>query len=86
MSSPEVNELTPATQLLTDAYYRVTEWADRDESTGCLVSRYSVGSHGYAQATDGDGPTLAHLIVWRYVNGPIPKGMTVDLTKPRVRK
>lgn len=44
---------------------------------GCIVSTYSLGSHGYAQAFDGK-VTLAHLIAWRAVHGPIPEGMTVD--------
>jgi hypothetical protein len=67
----------PANQALTRAYQRVIQHADRDETTGCLISRYSVGSHGYAQAFDGK-VTLAHLVVWRYVNGPVEDGMTVD--------
>lgn len=60
------------------AYERIIAWADRDPETGCLVSRYSVGSHGYAQAWDGVTVVLAHRIVWEFNNGPIPPGMTVD--------
>ena len=68
------------------AYDRIAHWADRDESTGCLISRYSVGSHGYAQAWDGETVVLAHRIVWEYHHGPIPDGMTVDHEVCRNRK
>jgi len=30
--------------------------------------------------------TLAHLVVWRYINGPIEEGMTVDHQECRNRK
>lgn len=59
-------------------YDRVMAHADRDAMTGCLVSRYSAGSHGYAQAWDGSRNVLAHRLVWEFVNGPIPEGKTVD--------
>lgn len=63
-------------------YERATHWADRDETTGCLVSRYSVGSHGYAQIgwnEDGERTvTLVHRVVWQRNHGPIPDGWTVD--------
>lgn len=68
-------------------YQRVLHWADRAEPTegqeiGCLVSRYSTGSHGYAQIGWNEGGkrtvTLAHLALWRHEVGPIPEGMTVD--------
>lgn len=56
--------------------------ADRDPASGCLVSRYSVGSHGYAQiGWTESGRTrmmLAHRAVWIHAHGPIPDGMTVD--------
>lgn len=62
-------------------YTRVVEKADVNES-GCLVSRYSVGSHGYAQVgwyTQGrQSMTLCHRAIWQYVNGKLPDGMTVD--------
>lgn len=45
---------------------------------GCVLSTYSTGSHGYAQAWDGATVVLAHRIVWEYAHGPIPGGMTVD--------
>lgn len=63
-----------------DHYERVIKWTDRDPETGCLVSRYSVGSHGYAQAWDGTTVVLAHRLVWMHTDGPIPEGMTVDHT------
>lgn len=44
---------------------------------GCIVSTYSVGSHGYAQAFSGK-VTLAHRVAWEAEHGPIPEGMTVD--------
>lgn len=63
---------------ISKAHDRITAWADRDLDTGCLVSRYSVGSHGYAQAWDGETVVLAHRIVWERHHGPVAKGMTVD--------
>lgn len=63
-------------------YQRVISKADLDPATGCHVSRYSVGSHGYAQVGWSEGGrrtvTLCHLVVWKYLNGPVPEGMTVD--------
>lgn len=48
----------------------------------CLVSRYSAGSHGYAQiGWHADGKThmrLVHRVVWEAEHGPIPDGLTVD--------
>jgi hypothetical protein len=66
-------------------YLRVLAKVDRDEATGCLISRYSVGSHGYPMVgwQDGEvrGATLCHLVMWHWTNGPIPEGMTVDHQK-----
>lgn len=49
---------------------------------GCWISRYSVGSHGYAQIGWVDkGKTktvLAHRAAWVHVNGQLPIGMTLD--------
>lgn len=59
-------------------YQRVIAHADRDETTGCLVSRYSVGSHGYAQFGVYGTVVLAHRGIWIYHHGAIPEGMTVD--------
>jgi len=78
-------------QLIPEkVYQRVVHNADRDERTGCLVSRYSVGSHGYAQiGWKEDGKyhgTLCHLAVWRYINGPTSAGQTVDHEKCRNRR
>lgn len=70
---------------LKAAYERIMRKADRDEQTGCLVSRYSVGSHGYAQAWDGETVVLAHRIVWEWHHGPIPEGVTVDHEECRNR-
>jgi hypothetical protein len=53
-----------------------------DPDSGCLISTYSVGSHGYSQIgwhTDGVRiVTLTHRVVWASQRGPIPDGMTVD--------
>lgn len=51
--------------------------------TLCLISRYSVGSHGYAQVgwREPDSRrvvTLAHLALWRFVYGDLAAGVTVD--------
>jgi hypothetical protein len=62
-------------------YERVMEHADRMLDT-CLISRYSVGSHGYAQVGWQEhgqrGMTLCHLVVWRHQHGEVPEGWTVD--------
>lgn len=74
----------PIASVPERVYQRLVHNADRDEPTGCLISRYSVGSHGYAQIgwqEPGDKRsrvTLAHRAVWIYTNGPIPEGMTID--------
>lgn len=64
-------------------YLRILSWTDPGDE-GCLVSRYSTGSHEYAQIGWVEGGvrvvTLCHLALWRYTRGPIPEGMTVDHT------
>lgn len=49
---------------------------------GCLISTYSVGSHGYAQIGWHENGTrvmtLVHRALWIHVNGAIPDGVTVD--------
>lgn len=59
------------------AHQRIMDRSDLNDD-GCRISRYSVGSHGYAQAWDGVTVVLAHRIVWEWHHGPIPEGMTVD--------
>ncbi len=58
--------------------------ATRDPATGCLVSHYSLGSHGYAQiGWQEDGRTvgtLVHRVAWIAEHGEIPDGLTVDHT------
>lgn len=58
-----------------------------EDENGCYISTYSTGSHGYAQKTwiwtDEDGRrrtagTTAHRAAWRFWQGPIPAGMTID--------
>jgi hypothetical protein len=48
----------------------------------CLISLYSVGSHGYAQIGWREkGKTrmvLVHRVAWEHLNGPIPEGHVVD--------
>lgn len=56
---------------------------DLDPLTGCYISQYSVASHGYTQIGWHDDAgqrivTLVHRVVWIYINGQIPEGMTVD--------
>jgi hypothetical protein len=83
----------PATvQLLTvpeRVYQRIIHNADRDEATGCLVSRYSIGGRRDGKGSDGysqigwqqDGQRIVvscHRALWVYLEGPIPDGMTVD--------
>ena len=64
-------------------YTRLITWADRDPKTGCLNSRYSLGSHGYPQvgwmAEGQHAPrTTAHRVMWPYLEGDIPDGMPID--------
>jgi hypothetical protein len=63
---------------------RVLVNADRDIASGCLISRYSVGSHGYAQIgwwADGKSHmVLAHRAAWIAQLGEITAGMTLDHT------
>jgi len=52
--------------------------------TGCHISTYSVGSHGYAQIGWND-PGIrqvvgAHRAAWVDTHGQIPAGMTIDHT------
>lgn len=51
-------------------------------SDGCLISTYSVASHGYSQigwcANGKRTMTTAHRAAWVHANGQIPAGMTVD--------
>lgn len=54
-----------------------------DPDSGCHVSKYSVGSHGYAQIGWQSGLgrrrcTTAHRAAWVAARGPIPDGLTVD--------
>lgn len=52
--------------------------------TGCHLSTYAPGSHGYPQLgwreDKGSRGTLAHRAAWTAVHGPIPEGMTIDHT------
>ena len=77
LSSPYIETSIPAI-----VYARTQSHAEWDRATGCLVSRYSVGSHGYAQIGWQHGEdrtvTLAHRAAWIYTFGPIANGMTVD--------
>lgn len=59
------------------------------QDDGCRISRYSVGSHGYAQIGWQDAGerhmVLAHKAAWTVENGQVPVGMTLDHTC-RVRR
>ena len=54
------------------------------DPSGCHISTYSTGSHGYAQVGwTADGftqMTTAHRAAWVRAKGQIPEGMTVDHT------
>lgn len=58
---------------------------------GCLISKYSLGSHGYPQVgwldvqSSKKRMTLCHRVVWASRFGGIPAGMTVD-HKCKVRR
>lgn len=60
---------------------RALENADM-QPDGCLISRYSLGSHGYAQIGWWDSGrsrmVLAHRAAWTAVHGQVPAGMTLD--------
>src|SRR5262245_2515871 len=62
-------------------YLRVLRKTEPGEG-GCVLSRYSLGSHGYPQVGWNEKGkrtvTLCHLAVWRYLNGEPGDGMTVD--------
>lgn len=55
---------------------------ERPTETGCIISSYGVGSHGYPQIGWSDNAirrvTLVHRVVWISTYGAIPDGMTVD--------
>ena len=71
-------------EIPEEVYQRIVTNADRVD--GHLISRYSVGSHGYAQigwtAKGKRTVTIAHRALWIYLHGPIPEGMTVDHNCP----
>ena len=52
------------------------------QDDGCWLSRYSIGSHGYAQIGWQDRGkvtmVLAHRAAWVAENGQVPLGMTLD--------
>jgi hypothetical protein len=58
--------------------------ANVERAGDCLLTTYSVGSHGYGQIGWYDATTrrstmrLAHRIAWEAEHGPIADGMTVD--------
>lgn len=57
----------------------------RENESGCWISTYSIGSHGYAQLgwQREDGAyeaTTAQRAAWTHHHGLIPDGMTVDHT------
>lgn len=49
--------------------------------SGCHISTYSTGSHGYSQIGWNSGNMrLGHRVMWEAEVGPIPPGMTIDHT------
>lgn len=56
--------------------------ANVEQAGGCVVTLYSVGSHGYGQIGWHENGrrvmAIAHRVAWEAVHGPIPNGLTVD--------
>ena len=56
-----------------------SKWVAEGE---CMISTYSVGSHGYAQigwqSRFERATVLAHRASWEYTMGPVPEGYTLD--------
>lgn len=52
------------------------------ENSGCVVSNYATGSHGYCQIgwweNKKSNVVLAHRAAWIFKNGEIPNDMTID--------
>ena len=52
------------------------------DPSGCWISTYAIGSHGYAQVgwwADGKSHMITHhRAAWTAVHGPVPEGMTID--------
>ncbi len=52
------------------------------EETGCIVSLYSTGSHGYSQIGWHENGqrrmALGHRVAWEAAYGPIPGDLTID--------
>lgn len=67
------------TRDIAKAHERIIANADRSPD-GCLESRYSTVTSGYAQVWDGESTILAHRIVWEHHHGPIDDGMIVVQT------
>lgn len=72
-----------ATQIPQRVIDRALSNIDIDPERGCWISRYSVGSHGYAQIGwnepgERTQMKLVHRVAYVAVRGPIPADMTVD--------
>lgn len=73
-----------ATRIPQRVIDRALSNVDIDPERGCWVSRYSVGSHGYAQIGWGipnsrrSKMMLVHRVAYVARRGPIADGMTVD--------
>jgi hypothetical protein len=74
----------PRTPLIVPdqvAHRALSRWT-LEAPTGCHISTYSTGSHGYAQIGWWEKPrnrmVLAHRAAWVAVFGQIPEGMTID--------
>lgn len=71
------NRVAIPRRVMDRAYSKTTASA-----SGCWISTYSTGSHGYAQigrkGKDRVHMVLAHRAAWERFNGPVPTGMTLD--------